>query len=369
MLSRTIVPVAVLTITSGAHAQDIGRTVIRSDYGSLTVGAILQGLFAARFDGDADYDSIEDVHANDHFDFEVQHARIFLRGNLLGPNLIWAFCGDATLPEFLLDAKIGFIVPEGEDISTRVTVGRFLPPFTLILPRNVSRLDAVRYPLYLFAAQDPGGVRQPFASADTAGRQVGLLVTQRLTDAATIDAGVFNGYQHTETPGSWADENDAKDVMFRLAARPTEGLLFAADYWLGFPMSLDAAGHPFAAGDDETYENDIAHMFVFETEITIVENLKIEGEFAYAHHTTRTLDAGGARGEATTQAVGAWGHLGYLLKGLLDGRGDLELFARYDYFDPDIDAGGNAAMRITLGPQFFLEGLHSQLRLNYAFGL
>ncbi|MDI7268946.1 MAG: hypothetical protein QME96_13225 [Myxococcota bacterium] len=371
MTRRPVVLLAAATLAAGdARAIEPGRTVINSSYGSLTVGTILQGLFEARFDAGDGYDTAYDAYANDHFDFIAQRARLILRGSLLTPYLTYMFQGDATLPEFLLDARIGFVIPEGEGTSTTISVGRFLPPFTLILPRPPSRLDAIEYPLYLFAYHDAGGVRQPFADPGTLGRQIGLLATQRIADIVTIDAGIFNGRRREPVHRPWEDDNDLKDVMARVAVRPVERLLLAVDWWLGLPASLDEAGNPFQVSTtDGTLENDTAQFLVLEAEWSPVRGLKLQGESAFSWQTTRSSAADGARTSASFSAFGAWFHAAYVFEGLLGPGSDVELAARYDYFDQDTDTGRNTWMRVTLGPHLFLERLHSQVRVNYSISL
>jgi len=396
MLRKGSVLLAVLCLlaSSPAGAAEPGQTIISSDYGSLTVAAILQGLFQARFDGsdldrttppDGVVDDRDDVYLNNHYDFALQRARIILKGNLLSPNLTYVFQGDAALAEFVLDARMAYVIPEGEGISTTFSAGRFLPPFSLILPRLVSRLDAINYPLYLFTSFGANSPMQPFASTNTVGRQVGLLLTQKLTPLFQLDLGVFNGFQRTVQAGGWGDDNDPKDFMVRAAVKPVDGLLFAVDFWAGFPNSLDSgvaddpltpaneyrAAAPFARlSSDPTYQNDSDYFVIFETEITLLDPLKLMGEFVYTHQAVRTRNAAtGAQSENGVDSLGGWFHVGYAFKDLLGAGADLEAMARIDYFDPNIDVAENAQMRLTIGPQFFLEGLHSQIRLNYMLGM
>jgi hypothetical protein len=376
-----------------AGAAEPGQTVISSDYGSLTISAILQGGLAVRFDGseidrdaDAVVDDRDDAYANDHVDFTVDAARLILKGNLLSPNLTYVFQGDAAHPGFLLDARMGFIVPEDEGISTTISGGRFLPSFTLMLPRLSSRLETVRYPLYLFSTYgDSAPSMQPFAFPETIGRQVGLNITQRLTPMFQIDVGVFNGFQRTLEAAGWADENDLKDFFARVQVQPVDDLLLAVDYWLGFPVSLDRAvaddpstpldethaASPFAvSATDPTWQNDTAHFLVVEAALTAVDGLRVFGELAYSHQTLRTQDlSGGNPAETRVDALGGWVHVGWTFEGLFGAGMDLELVGRFDVLDPDIHTPDNQMMRVTFGPQFFLEGLHSQVRLNYLANL
>jgi hypothetical protein len=96
------------------------------------------------------------------------------------------------------------------------------------------------------------------------------------------------------------------------------------------------------------------------------------GEFAYTHQTIRSMDATvtpAVRASSSIDGIGAWFHVGYLFKDLLAAGADFELVARFDYFDPDINTADNGQMRVTFGPHFLLEGLHSQIRLNYMFNI
>ncbi|MBI5487623.1 MAG: hypothetical protein HY905_09845 [Deltaproteobacteria bacterium] len=392
---RSALLAAVLAATAAgpAAAAEPGQTIINSDYGSLTVAAILQGYFVARIDGseldrtgDGVIDDRDDAFANNHYDFSVDRVRLILKGNLLSPNLTYVFQGDAKLAEFVLDARMGYVIPEDEGISTTISAGRFLPPFTLILPRLVSRLEVINYPLYLFSTYGPGApALQPFAFPGTIGRQVGVNITQRLTPMFQLDVGVFNGFQRVIQAGGWGDDNDPKDFFVRAQVKPLDGLLLAVDYWLGFPVSLDRAvaddpatpaneahaAAPFAiSATDPTYQNDTAHFFVFEAELTAIENLHLLGEFVYTRQTLRTQDFGGANpAETDIEALGGWFHVGWTFDDLFGAGADLELVARFDMLDPDIDQADNQMMRFTFGPQFFLEGLHSQVRVNYLLNL
>jgi hypothetical protein len=302
------------------------------------------------------------------------------------PNLTYVFQGDAKLAEFLLDARLGFVIPEDDGISTTITGGRFLPPFTLILPRLVSRLETIFYPLYLFSTYGPGApALQPFAFPGTIGRHVGLNVTQRLTPMLQLDVGVYNGFQRTIEAGGWTDDNDLKDFFARVQVQPVVDLVFAVDYWLGFPVSLDRlvaddpttpaddthAPAPFALdATDPTWQNNTAHFLVVEASFTAVENLRVMGEFVYSRQTLRTQDFGGGNPtETDVDVLGGWLHVGWTFDDLFGAGADLELVARLDLLDPDIHRAGNQMMRVTVGPQFFLEGLHSQIRLNYLANL
>ncbi len=394
-MSRKWSALAALLAAAPANAVEPGQTIISSDYGSLTVAAILQGLFIGRVDGsdldrngDTVIDDRDDVFANNHADFQLQRARIILKGNLLSPNLTYVFQGDATLEQFVLDARMGYVIPEGEGISTTISAGRYLPPFTLILPRLVSRLDAINYPLYLFTALGNGALPQPFASTNTTGRQVGVLITQKLTPMFQLDFGVFNGFQRSPQVGGLADDNDLKDFLVRAAVKPVEGLLFALDFWAGFPASIDERPNDPAtptvderlnrttfalSATDPTLQNDSDYFAVFETEVTALDPLKIMGEFVYTHkaiHTvTDPVNPYTTGREFSMDGLGGWFHVGYLFKDLLAAAADFELVARFDYYDPDINTANNGQMRVTFGPHFFLEGLHSQIRLNYIFNL
>jgi hypothetical protein len=200
---------------------------------------------------------------------------------------------------------------------------------------------------------------------------VGLVLTQKLASMITIDVGVFNGFQREPVAAGWGDDNDLKDFMARLAVTPIDGLQFAGDFWAGFPVSLDAAEEPFpVAADDAAWQNDTALFGVFEFELTALDPFKAMGEFVASHQTTRTrADPTSAQTETDTTGLGGWFHVSYTFKSLFGSGGHLEAMARFDYYDLDIDLADTTLMRVTVGPQFFLEGIHSQIRLNYILNL
>jgi hypothetical protein len=383
-------------VPGSASAQEPGQTVIDANYGSLTVMGIFQALAIGRIDGSRDLDrngdgasdDLDDAYPNNHFDFMLQRARIILKGHLLSPNLTYVFQGDATTNPWALDARIGYAIPEGEGYSTTISAGRFLPPFTLILPRLVSRLGMINYPLYLFGTWGAGDPRQPFAWGGATGRQAGLLVTQKIAGMLTIDVGVFNGMQRAIEAGGWGDDNDAKDFFFRVAAVPTAGLNIALDFWAGFPNSvwtppadpatpwIKPTATAFAmSADDPALQNDTNFFGVFEVEANMVENLNLMGEFVVTHQITRsqTVDPADPAlrigSENATTGLGFWVHGGYTFKGLLGAGSDLEAAVRLDYFDRNIDVADTSQMRVTIGPHFFFEGIHSQIRLNYVLDM
>jgi len=113
---------------------------------------------------------------------------------------------------------------------------------------------------------------------------------------------VFNGYQRVVQTGGWADENDYKDFFIRASTKPIDGLMLAVDYCSASPRrstrrrrrsddsgERDARGRAVRAQRDRpTLQNDIDHFVLFEAEFTMVEGLKLMGEFAYTHQTIRT---------------------------------------------------------------------------------
>ena len=54
-----------------------------------------------------------------------------------------------------------------------------------------------------------------------------------------------------------------------------------------------------------------------------------------------------------------FGHLGYEVAP------KVELLARYDFFDPDTDMDDNGETWLTIGVNYYLDGINSMFYLNY----
>ena len=381
MMKRIPIVLFALALSGPAFAADdpASKPAVQSSYGPMSVAAILQALAVGKFEVDLQKDGeTVDVNANNHLGFSMQRARLILKGTLLDKRLSYMFQGDAVVSGFLLDTKIGYVVRKCDNATTTLYFGRYLPPFTLVLPRPASHLDAINYPIYLFGVFDRSngsalsGTKtsaglQPFAST-ASGRQVGLTLDQTYLGKWTVDLGLYNGWQRSPTAGTFADDNDWKDFLLHVAYSPRPDWIFAADGWLGFPESLSTAETPApfnVAGRTSLLEHDTVALGVLEAQV-VKGPWKAEGELVASRQTVRTIDDADVRSSKTVVGQGGWLQGGRLFPDLIGKGRNLEGIVRLEWYRPDKDIVNSSDIgRLTVGAHAFLEGLHSQIRLNY----
>jgi hypothetical protein len=325
-----------------------GIPAIQASYGSMRIGAIIQ----------AGFEFLPDARQDQRNTFDLSRARLRIDGHLLSESLTYLFVGDATeglagqrrngapggemtsdrpgydVP-FLLDAKITWKI---DSIGAAFSAGRFVPAWGLTMPERPSRLGAISYPLYLY-----GG-----AGAPGRFRNAGFDAQFRIIDFLAFEAGVFNGGLN-----SWGDDNDAKDVIAGILLEPAPGLRLRAASFFSFPRAVGATREDGTAIEDGT-----------ETQIQPIIELR------YQDYGLDLMLGGAAsfveRHEQDVRedyySAGGMAHVGYLLIGDW-----FQLFARGELWDPDVGGGGNDQLRITAGPQLFLESIHSQIRINYIY--
>jgi len=235
-----------------------------------------------------------------------------------------------NIPAFL-DYKMMFLnyIPK-----TSVTVGRFLPYWTLYMHKAVSDLELIHYPM----------VVNEFAM----GRQPGIQ-TETTIDPIKFYVGCFNG---ADIPDSYTDNNNAKDFMFRLDVMPkleNMNLLVGGEFWMG--RRWVDANHtkgttmfgPFASLD--------------------MNKLKLRGEYLMRTFTEGYL-APGDVDLSDRKSSGFYFMAGYTA---LDW---LEVLGRYDAYDPNTandaddftDEDGNSA--ITIGANFMIHKYNAVIALN-----
>ncbi len=237
--------------------------------------------------------------------------------------------------------------------KTEITVGRFLPNFTLYQPYSTAKLEMINYPL----------TTSMFATW----RQVGIQTTT-ITEYVDFNLGIFNGADQTNNTG---DNNDAKDFLIRADVKPPlekANLRFGGYAWLG--MALPTYGTTTFPG--ETVErNRFGGYIRQDCKATEKLTLKFRGEFlmasteeVYSLDTTNnviTIDE-----TCTTDAQAFFAHVG------IQPDPRFEFLARYDSYDPDTDVSYEAGVSaddktswLTLGANYYLEGLNSMFYLNY----
>ncbi|HUU01778.1 MAG TPA: porin [Myxococcota bacterium] len=298
-------------------------------YGSLALMGLFQTLFESyMFNDDAD---------NETVGFRFQRARIVLKGHLLSRNLEYFFQGDAgNMASFALDM---FLRYKYHGFSLRV--GRFLPDFTYMMPRDRAHLDAVNFPVFL--TDGAFGVW----------RQIGFEIGYQANEQFTVKLGVFNGlmYEPTavnpqlinmqmgsiETGGAvytnYTDNNKAKDIMLRAAFKPMDTLSLDLNFWLGMPNN---------AGVDS--DNDIVIMGGPGAEYND-GRLHLISEFMF-----RVISYGDPSDSKSSLAL--WAHIGYKLQDWL------ECVFRVEWLEPDMDTDDDMRLRFTAGGHFAVEQDH-----------
>jgi hypothetical protein len=299
-------------------------------YGSLAITGIFQTLFDTTF-------VLDDNEDTEGVAFSFQRARIMLDGHLINENFRYFFQGDAGNPAgFILDMYVSCKFP-GPGLTLRF--GRFIPDFSLMLPRNKADIDAINLPIYLVAPR-PGS----FAPW----RQIGLEASLKASEQLTFKLGVFNGFWNDPytldpllaynsllfipgTPGNWTDNNKSKDVMLQVAFQPNRELLLALHFWFGFPEGIE-------------YNTGKLHLLA-------------EFMFRVLSYGDDAADPGSRTG------LSFWAHAGYRLNDLVEG------VFRVEWLEPDTENDQDMLMRFTLGPHFWIEDKHFRILVNLFFDI
>jgi hypothetical protein len=206
------------------------------------------------------------------------------------------------------------------------------------MPERPTRLGAVGYPLYLHG------------NADSLGRfrNLGLEARVEVLDWLAVEGGVFNGGFN-----SFADADDYKDVLVGLWLHPVPGFEIRAASFFAFNASdlvlAQLAPGQRAPSGAERHIQPILEARYRDHGFDLIAGGALDVVHR-AHHDTRP----------DTIVLGAMGHVGYMIVGDW-----LELFARVDIFDPSDLTRDDEHLRLTAGPQFYIEGIHGQVRVNY----
>lgn len=296
-------------------------------YGSLALMGLFQTLFESRMYND----DIDDETVG----FTFHRARIILKGHLLSRNLEYFFQGDAgNMASFALDM---FLRYNYHGFSLRV--GRFLPDFTYMMPRDRAHLEAVNFPVFLTAG------------AFGVWRQIGAEIGYQANEQFTVKLGLFNGLMYEPTavdpqsinmqmgsvtiPGgatytNYTDNNKAKDIMLRASFKPLDALSLDLNFWLGMPNNSNGDSDDdlvIMGGPGAEYNNGRLHLiseFMFRV-------------ISYADDTD------------SKKTLALWAHVGYRLQDWLEG------IFRVEWLEPDLDADDDMRLRFTAGGHFYIE--------------
>jgi hypothetical protein len=332
--------------TPGSHTGLLPS--VHHQYGSLALMGIFQTLFDTAF-------ILDDNEDTESVAFTFQRARIMLKGHLITENLTYFFQGDAgNMASFVLDMFLNY---KFSDTGLSLKIGRFLPDFSYMMPRNKADIAAIMFPEYLtYAGFAPW-------------RQIGLEASYQANQQLTFKLGVFNGFMYDPvfvnpalinmqmgiidvagtTYSNYTDNNKAKDFMLRASYQVNPHFSFDLNFWFGMPLSFadpDENDLLIMGGPGVEYNNGKLHLIT---------------EFMF-----RVVSFGqdGADPSSRT-SLGLWAHAGYRLTDLI------EAIFRIDWVEPDLDdaADNDMRMRITIGPHFWIEEKHFRILVNLFFDI
>jgi len=301
-----LLPVAVLLLAAAVPAF---AEAIEAGKGSLKLGLILQPTISWTQNELAPETSMT-----------MKRARFLLSGEILPGKVKYFVQTEAVGSPTLLDMKLQFYyLPK-----TEIAVGRFLPNFTTYMPMSTAKLDLINYPLMV--------------TRYGMWRQVGIQTTTT-TSSVDFNLGLFNGYP----ANNWTDNNDGKDVLLRVGAKPSKGLVVFGNAWLGNAVlaeSTDLKKNLFGGGVvfDRTFSGNRS-------------GLSFRGECLWG----REDAASGGK----VRSFGAYANLGWKINP------SVECLVRYDRFDPNTKTGENGISWITTGVNYYLQGQNVMLYLNY----
>jgi hypothetical protein len=345
---------------------------LSTQYGSITVLGVFQALLDTRYQLTVNQDTTNKDDRFDKLTATFQRARIIFKGHVVSKDFTYFFQGDAgNEKSFALDMTLGYNFGK---TGLSIRVGRFVPDFSYMMPRNTADLAAINYPLYITTA---GGL--------AIWRQLGFDIAYQPIPELIIKVGVFNGMlnsPYSVTAGSaymqmgsipigsygtgankkditvsnLTDNNRAKDVMMRVTYKPMKTLSVDLNMWVGFPAQYETditslnVGKLKRKANGELTANDVVVMGGPGVEYND-GTLHVVGEFMF-----RYLDEGESSNSKT--ALAAWGHVGYRFTKLIEG------IVRVDWVDMDLDAENLMLMRVTAGPHFWLEEKHFRILVN-----
>jgi len=329
----------------GAEVGEDGVTLVKSRHGEIALGAFAQ----------VGYEYLPDEADGRRNAFALHHAALALEGTLASANLSLELAGDTAagvVPgarhygpggearsdedvPFVTDAAITWRIPA---IGAAFRIGRFVPRWGILMRERPTRLGAISYPLYVHG------------NADSIGRfrNLGLDARVEVLDWLAVEGGVFNGGFN-----SFADADDYKDVLVGLWLHPASGFEIRAASFFAFEAS-DLAVAELAPGQRAPSGAERHIQPILEARYRDRGfDLIVGGALDIVRRADHDL-------RPDHIALGAVGHIGYMIVGDW-----LELFARVDIFDPSDITRDDEHLRLTAGPQFYVGGIHGQIRLNY----
>ncbi len=295
---------------------------VKAGFGSVKLNGLLQGWYQ--------YDEGADPKGT----FRLRRAEIKLSGDIIPEVAWWLMFDPATVREDTVrstsidDASVVTSVGRKsvlQDFAIRLKpvetlsldVGQYKIPFGMEGLKSSSKLDFI----------DRAAMFSRFKWGDR--RDIGATLRGdfHLGDAAIRpEVGVYNGEGQNRL-----DANGHKMTVGRLVLNPVTGL------------HLGAAHANNKVGADETKS---AHTG-FEAKYEIGP-ASVYGEYAFGESEGKNRRT-------------------YYITATCNVLDDLQLAARYDWFDPDTDKDDDAQTETTVGVNYFIAGNNAKMQLNYVF--
>jgi hypothetical protein len=284
---------------------------IETFYGNIRLGGILQTHFT--------YNLTEESSDTVQQYFSVKRCILLLWGKTNLQSVKYFIKAGGMTSPYILETKLIFsdYIPE-----TDIAIGRFLPAFTYYMPHNCAKIDMIEYPLFVYKY----GMWQ----------QIGVQTTTE-TDYFDVNFGIFNGYP----PKSMVEDNDGKDLMVSASLEPMEFVEIIGYGWFGNMLMADSTDLT-----KNRYGGGVLFHYPLNREQSVV--LKAEGCMGKDERTGPDI-----------QSIGYYVHAGFRFNP------QIEILARYDSYDPDVETDDDAETWMTGGINFFLDKDHVKISLNY----
>jgi hypothetical protein len=296
----------------------MGATEVKVGKGDLKIGGILQAGFNYFVDDETGNNS-----------FFLKRARFLFWGTIVPDKVKYFVQLDHRGSTSVLDYKAQFFYIE----KTEITVGRFLPNFTLYMPYSTAKLEMINYPFT--------------TTAYAVWRQCGIQSTTK-TDYVDFNLGIFNGGDQTN---NWADNNDAKDFLLRADVKPPideAKVRFGAYAWLGSPPDPNDA--------EETLKSNRFGGFVKADYTKDEVTVRFRGEFVAGEDEYAATKNGSTE---TSNSQAFFGHVG------VQPVPQVEFLARFDSFDPCTDEDDDGVSAVTGGVNYYIDGINAMFYLNF----
>ena len=307
LIGIMVIGMIIGVVNTGKVSAEEGVTV---GFGSLKIGGIYQSTFTWFED--------DDIAS----EFKTQRAMISLSGTLLPDKIKFLVQANAIQNPILLDSKLMlYYIP-----NTELSIGRFLPFFTLFMPKSAAQQDFIKYPLT--------------TSQYAMWRQTGIQFKTTI-ESFSLYYGVFNGYQFDGSSiagNDWGDQNDAKDFLLSATFNVNKEVKIGAYGWFGKPY--------VAATDEDFTVTRFGGNFEWRNPKFHIASEYIMGTNDYGHGLKVKNHAALIQGS-------------YIIDE------NWEILARYEIWDPNTDIKKDGQTWLTAGLNYSLEKHYTKFFLNY----